>query len=74
MLNRKGLTKSLHTVTSAVNVALMMRESAHYAANEAAAQKAIRKALVILGQPGPFEADDEVIAQAVRVLLKKMGS
>lgn len=68
-MERKTLTKSLHTVTATVNVA------AYLQANDPvgrAAYELVRAALDVLGYGGDWTQDDPTVAMCIKQL-RKMG-
>ena len=73
MLNRKSLTKSLHTVSAVVNVVIYRADVRNVQITQKNAMKLIGEALDLLGQPGPWDESDPTVQQCVRVLLKRAG-
>lgn len=66
-MERKSLTKSLHTVTAVTRVAKYLR-AMHPAT--LAIPNAVSRALVILGQEGPWEKDDPTVLACIAAFKK----
>jgi hypothetical protein len=75
MKDRKTLTKSLHTITAVVNVALHLSkaQTRNNIGNAKDALHWVSEALDLLGQPGPWDVTDETVQRCVAALLKKVG-
>lgn len=72
MRNRQTLTKSLHTVSAVVNLALHLMQGRAVTKTDTP-EAFVAAALTILGQPGPWPADDETVAACVKQLTKRLA-